>query len=119
MRGEEHTVTVEPSGIQFTAVTGQTIMAASQDAGYRWPTICGGQGDCQVCHVEVLAHPHHLTAALQAESEAVQVLQGEHGGRGPHVRLACQAGVLGDVVVLKRGVRRSRRPDSNQEVTGG
>ena len=103
------TVTVKPSGVQFTAEPGQTIMAAGQQAGYRWPTICGGNGECLVCHVEVLEHPESLSPPSDAEAKAVAGLSGGHGGRGDHVRLACQAGVHGDVVVLKRGVRGKPR----------
>lgn len=95
------TVTVKPSGIQFSAAPGQTIMAAGQAAGYRWPTICGGNAECLVCHVEVLEHPEHLAPPTAEEAAKVAGL-----GRGPNLRLACQAAVSGDVVVLKRGVRK-------------
>ena len=99
------TVTVRPSGMQFPAADGQTIMAAGIAAGYRWPTICGGQGDCLVCHVEVLEGSENLQPAAESETTATATLR---GARGEHVRLACQAAVHGDVVVLKRGIRRER-----------
>jgi ferredoxin, 2Fe-2S len=108
------TVTVRPSGIAFTAERGQTIMAAGESAGYRWPTICGGQGDCLVCHVEVLEHYQHLSAPEDAETQAIRGISGDHGGRGERVRLACQAVVNGDVVVLKRGVR-ARKPTHDRK----
>ncbi|MGV0741337.1 2Fe-2S iron-sulfur cluster-binding protein [Mycolicibacterium sp. XJ870] len=108
-------MTVKPSGIEFDAVDGQTLMAAGQAAGYRWPTICGGQGECLVCHVEVLDHPGNLTEPDQAEAEAIRNLSGDHGGRGQHVRLACQAGVRGDIVVLKRGVRARRAGEESAD----
>lgn len=107
-------VTVQPAGLVFEAGDGQTVMAA---AGLRWPTICGGQGDCLVCHIEVLECPEHLGTPDDAESHAVRTLRGDRGGRGEHVRLACQARVHGDVVVLKRGVRR-RRTDGGREESG-
>lgn len=110
------TVTVNPSGITFAAADGQTVMAAAEAAGYRWPTVCGGQGDCLVCHIEVLDCPQHLSAPADAETRSLRDLTGGHGGRGEHVRLACQAAVHGDVVVLKRGVRR-RRTEPEGEVT--
>lgn len=93
-------VTVRPAGIEFTAEPGQTIMAAGEAAGYRWPTICGGVGDCHACHVEVLDSPEHLGPPNACEQKAIETLN-----RGDRVRLACQAAVHGDVVVLKRGVR--------------
>ncbi|MGE2729952.1 2Fe-2S iron-sulfur cluster-binding protein [Mycolicibacterium vaccae] len=112
------TVTVQPSGITFDADDGQTVMAAALAAGLRWPTVCGGQGNCLVCHVEVVEGPERLAPPSDEETRAVRGLLGDRGGRGEHVRLACQAGVHGDVVVLKRGVRR-RRTDGGQEVSGG
>lgn len=98
-------VTVRPAGIRFPADAGQTIMAAAEAAGYRWPTICGGVGNCHVCHVEVLESAEHLGTPNDCEQRAITTLGGERGGRGDRVRLACQAAVHGDVVVLKRGVR--------------
>ncbi|QZA06964.1 (2Fe-2S)-binding protein [Mycolicibacter heraklionensis] len=106
------TVTVQPSGVRFGAADGQTIMAAAEAAGYRWPTICGGNGECLVCHVEVLAHPDRLAPPSETESRAVRGISGDHGGRGDQVRLACQAAVHGDVVVRKRGVRARRQEPS-------
>jgi 2Fe-2S ferredoxin len=103
------TVRVRPSGLEFPAADGQTVMAAATAAGYRWPTVCGGQGDCLVCHIEVVDHPEHLSAPSAEEERAVRDLKGTQGGRGDHVRLACQAVVQGDVVVLKRGVRGVRK----------
>lgn len=110
------TITVKPSGAQFPAAEGQTIMAAGEAAGYRWPTLCGGNGECLVCHVEVLEHPERLAPPSDTETTAVQGLLGDRGGRGQHVRLACQAAVYGDVVVLKRGVRpRKTQPETGDE----
>ncbi|MCM6772556.1 2Fe-2S iron-sulfur cluster-binding protein [Nocardia sp. CDC159] len=99
------TVTVRPKGIRFAAAAGSTVMAAAAAAGYRWPTVCGGVGDCRVCYVEVLEHPERLSEPDAHERAAIAELTGTLGSRGQHVRLACQAVVHGDVVVLKRGVR--------------
>lgn len=101
-------VTVQPADVVFPAQLGDTIMAAAVTAGLRWPTICGGRGECRVCFVEVLEHPDRLEPPDIAESDAVGDLRGDHGGRGAHVRLACRAKVLGDVVVAKRGVRHRK-----------
>ncbi|MBU9763819.1 (2Fe-2S)-binding protein [Mycobacterium sp. TNTM28] len=108
------TVTVRPSGISFEAAQGQTVMAAAQAAGIRWPTVCGGNGDCLVCHVGVLEGPEHLSEPSATETLAVRNLTGDRGGRGEHVRLACQATVRGDVVVEKRGVRKQRTPSEHR-----
>lgn len=103
------TVTVKPSGIRFAAELGQTVMAAGVAAGYRWPTICGGNGECLVCHVEVLERSEHLAPPSADEADKVSGL-----GRGPNIRLACQAAVSGDVVVLKRGVRRAKLAEESE-----
>lgn len=116
------TVVVRPSGVTFEAEKEQTVMAAALAAGLRWPTVCGGNGDCLVCHVDVLEGAQHLADPSAAETQAVRNLAGDRGGRGDHVRLACQARVRGDVVVEKRGVRRRRVPteqQAGQEDSGG
>lgn len=101
-------VTVRPTGIRFSAQPDQTIMAAAEVAGYRWPTICGGVGDCHACHVEVVQSAENLGPPNECEQRAIATLN-----RGAQVRLACQARVRGDVVVQKRGVR-GRKPDEEQ-----
>ncbi|WP_233434611.1 OB-fold domain-containing protein [Nocardia yamanashiensis] len=108
------TVTVRPRGIQFPAAPGQSIMAAATAAGYRWPTICGGLGDCLVCHVEVLEHADHLDEPADNETQAVRELRARSGRP---VRLACQATVRGDVVVHKRGVRGQHTGERGTTVT--
>jgi hypothetical protein len=62
-----YTVCVEPQGIELVARHGETVMAAAERLGWRWPTIC-------------------------------------HGDDSSPVRLACQARILGDATVAKRGV---------------
>ncbi len=38
-----------PDEIVIAAEDGQTIMDAAHDAGYYWPTTCGGEGICTTC----------------------------------------------------------------------
>lgn len=112
------TVTVRPSGITFEAAHGQTVMAAARATDVRWPTVCGGNGDCLVCHIGVLEGSENLSEPSASEAQAVRNLSGDQGGRGEHVRLACQAGVLGDVTVEKRGVRKLRAQPEQQAGQG-
>jgi 2Fe-2S ferredoxin len=109
-------VRVEPSGITFEAAPGQTIMAAAIAAGYRWPTICGGQGTCRTCFVRVRDGADRLTPVERWEREGIDELGAAAGGgdRG-EVRLACQARPTGDVAVHKPGVRPDPR---HQEAAG-
>lgn len=104
-------VTVRPSGVRFPALPGQPMMAAGVAAGLRWPTVCGGKGDCRVCFVEVLEHHERLSAPEPAEAQAIRELAVTLGRRLGPVRLACQAAVHGDVVVHKRGVRPTAEED--------
>jgi hypothetical protein len=55
----------------------------------------------------------HLSPAGPGEAGAIIEITRTHGRRAEPVRLACQARVLGDVVVSKYGVR----PRAEQEPT--
>ena len=105
-------VRVEPGGAAFETAAGETIMAGANRAGYRWPTVCGGQGTCRTCYVRVLEHPENLSTIGPWESEGLAAL-GLTGDGGP-VRLACQARPEGDIVVHKPGVRPPDREDERR-----
>jgi len=97
-------VTIRPKDIVVEAATGTTIMKAAEEAGYYWPTTCGGEGRCTTCACVVVIGMGNLSPMGRAEE---RVLVDE---RGPtvlkqHVRLACQAQLNGDVEVQKTGVR--------------
>jgi len=99
------TVTVQPSGITLVATAGEPVMMAANRAGYAWPTICGGHGECHACFVTVLDGAENLSPVLPYEAEGVAQIASAAQPGGQQVRLACQARVHGDVVVFKRGVR--------------
>lgn len=101
------TVTVQPSGIELEADAGQTVFEAARAAGYRWPTVCEGQGSCHMCFMQVLEGIDNLDAVQSWEAEGLEEL-GNVGTAGERTRLACQARVRGDVTVLKRGVRLAK-----------
>jgi 2Fe-2S ferredoxin len=100
------TVRVEPEGIEFEAADGQTVMDAAHDAGLYWPTTCGGQGICTSCACSVDVGPDNLDPMSRSELRTLSEEMGERTVQVRALRLACQARVLGDVVVTKRGVRR-------------
>lgn len=83
----------------------ETLMRAAQRLGYRWPTLCNGEGSCTICAVEVLENAQALSPARTTEAEALRFCNVTARGDGP-VRLACQARVLGDLVVRKKGVKK-------------
>ena len=98
-------IRVEPSGLELEVDEPVTIMRAAESAGYRWPTVCGGIGDCVTCYVRVLAGSANLSTPARLEVEGLARLAlGDDTDQV--VRLACQARVEGDVTVFKRGVRR-------------
>ena len=96
---------VEPARVELDVLAGESIMTAAVRAGYRWPTVCGGQGTCRTCFFEVVEGGAHLSPVEPLEKEGLDSL-GPVPGDGLERRLACQARVLtGTVTVRKRGVR--------------
>jgi limonene-1,2-epoxide hydrolase/ferredoxin len=105
---------VEPSGAVLHVRHDEALMKAAQRLGYRWPTLCNGEGSCTICAIEVLDNPGGLTPLGAAESAALRFCHVSGRGDGP-VRLACQARVTGDVVVRKKGVKQLHPPDEPSE----
>ncbi len=96
---------MQPSGTSIDVPVGSTVFAAAVDAGYRWPTVCGGQGSCRTCYMQVLEYPESFADPEAWESEGLAQL-GSVGNPGDTFRLACQARVVAEATVFKRGVRR-------------
>ena len=98
-------ITIQPLGVVVEARPQDTVMAAAKAHGYYWPTTCGGQGRCTTCALTVVSSAENLSDMGHSERQAIEAELGPMAlARG--TRLACQARVLGDVVVLKPGVRR-------------
>ncbi|MGH3629739.1 MAG: 2Fe-2S iron-sulfur cluster-binding protein [Sciscionella sp.] len=99
-----------PAGIDIEVADGESLMAAAERQGYRWPTVCGGQGTCQTCFVEVLGGADSCSKIGALEHEGIAALRRPTDGG---IRLACQLRILGNgVTVLKRGVR----PDGDKSL---
>jgi ferredoxin, 2Fe-2S len=96
---------VLPSETLITIENGETLLAAAQRQGYRWPNICGGQGTCRTCFVEVTDGLADCSTIGSLEREGIEALKRPLDGT---TRLACQLQVQsGTVTVTKRGVRRA------------
>jgi ferredoxin, 2Fe-2S len=96
-------VRVEPGDVEFAVAGVEPLLREAEQAGIRWPTVCGGQGTCRTCFLRVRSGGEHLSAIGRWEAEGLRELGLAHdGGR---LRLACQVVVTGDVVVHKVGVR--------------
>ena len=102
-------ITVRPSGIEFQVGAGETVMAAAERHGVRWPTTCHGIAVCRTCLMYVLDDDLTSVAAptaleLQALASAPLPLNGDR----ERWRLACQttirAAIGADVTVRKPGV---------------
>lgn len=98
-------VTIQPLDRVIEARAGATIMEAALDCGLYWPTTCGGRGVCTSCACTVDAGAGNLDAMGRSEFRTLAEELGEAAVRSRGLRLACQARVMGDVTVIKRGVR--------------
>ena len=98
-------VTIRPSGLEFEAAIGDTVMAAAQAHGLYWPTTCGGQGECTTCLSEVQSGLNCLSEMGRSERKTLINDRGEAMLRRP-MRLMCQATIIqdGEVELTKNGV---------------
>lgn len=94
---------MRPAGIELAVEDGETLFGAAVREGYRWPTICGGQGTCRTCFVRIQEGTEHCSPIGPLEEEGIHALRQPLDGS---VRLACQLRVTGPVTVTKSGVRR-------------
>jgi uncharacterized 2Fe-2S/4Fe-4S cluster protein (DUF4445 family) len=88
------TVVFEPDGNKISAQPGLSLLDAAVKAGNRIRSECGGNGKCGKCRV-VVKDQGPLTRLTVHE---IRLLSSPEVGRG--VRLACQAKVMGSVVVF-------------------
>jgi 2Fe-2S ferredoxin len=102
-------VKIFPDDVCAEVRPGTTVLASASSVGVELMQSCGGIGACTSCRVAVLEGAHHLSPIGAAEAEQLR----ESGLLTTH-RLACQAGVFGDVSVERPRWRSS--PDS--PVTG-
>ncbi len=98
-------VRVEPSGVTIAVAKGETLMAAAERQGYRWPTICHGQALCTACAITLHESPDAFEPPGEPELGALELFAGRSFYEGKVVRLACQARPVVDTEVHKRGVR--------------
>jgi ferredoxin, 2Fe-2S len=100
-------VRVEPSDASIEVRKGETLMAAAERQGYRWPTVCHGQALCTACSIVLDDDLEAFEPAGPLELTGLELLRGRSFYEGKVVRLACQAVVVASTVVTKRGVRQA------------
>nr|BFE35899.1 hypothetical protein GCM10010200_081500 [Actinomadura rugatobispora] len=99
------TIHVLPSGVEFRARDGQTVLEAAEEQGVIWPTTCRANAECTRCFFEIVEGRENLSAMERREEEALDAIRWR-GIPRPLERLGCCAEVHGDVVVRRRSVRK-------------
>jgi ferredoxin len=99
------TIHVLPGDLSIEVAEGETLMAAAERAGLRWPTVCGGDGQCQTCFIEARQGDISSPPPGSTEVEGLQTLAERMDFTAGTVRLACQFRPSSDATVWKRGVR--------------
>lgn len=87
-------VSFDPWHIDAEIPEGETMLAAGESVGADIEALCGGNGICGTCAVEVQAGGDHLSPVNDTERDVLSADQLEAG-----YRLACQSEVHGDVSV--------------------
>ncbi len=103
---DDHRVRVEPSGVEFGAGHGESVMDAALRNGVSWPSVCERVGDCRACMMHVRSDQSDNLSIIgpwERSNLDAGCLRSDPGRGEP--RLACQAEVLRDVTVIRRGVR--------------
>ncbi|MDY6791835.1 MAG: ASKHA domain-containing protein [Thermodesulfobacteriota bacterium] len=107
-------VIFEPSGRRGNVSAGKTIIEAAQDLGADIQNVCGSQAQCGKCKVRIIQG----VSANQGNASPTKNLSPIEEGEKSHLnekqladgwRLACQARILGDVVVMVPDESRADR----------
>ena len=86
---------IHPRGKSGTVTRNLTLLDAAKELGFSLNHDCGGNASCTTCRVEVQAGLDHLSEIDFDEQDLLD----REALTEPWHRLACQARVLGDVVV--------------------
>ena len=97
-------IRIEPLGTVIEADDCESVMEAAERNGLFWPVGCAKTGECTNCAMEVVSGIGRLTSMGRYERSNLVRQRGPRAMEDVRLRLACQARVLGDVVVYKRGV---------------
>ena len=87
-------VRFHPSGLRLRVESGSTLLAAARRAGLPLASACGADGLCGRCGLRVLSGAEHLSDRTASEAEVMR-----RNRVAPELRLACRAGVWGDIEV--------------------
>jgi 2Fe-2S ferredoxin len=90
-------VTFLPEGKTAEVERGTSLLDAAEVAGVDLPSNCGGVCACTTCHVWVERGLESLSEVEEREDDKLQ----EAAGLSSHSRLACQARVGGEDVLVR------------------
>ena len=99
-------VTFLPHNITVEAREGDSILNVTLDNAIGLPHNCGGVCACSTCHVVIRQGLQNLSNMEEVESDQLD----EAEGLTLSSRLACQAKILGDVVVEIPSINPTLRP---------
>ena len=83
-------VTFDDEGKSAECPAGKTLLSCAEAMGVRVSHVCGGDGACGTCRIEVVSGWDNLTPPTPDET---------YKELDPPYRLSCQAKLIGDVVV--------------------
>lgn len=98
-------VYVDPAGIEFETLPGETVIEGANRAGYFWPEGCTRNGECTNCWMHVISGLGRVSAIGRYERANLIRQRGLRSVEDPRLRLACQVRIDGDVAVYKLGVQ--------------
>ena len=90
-------VVLQPLGDQVHVATSTTLLDTLLARQCDVAMACGGQGICATCHVHIREGHDSLTPITDRERRTLALMT----GAGANARLACQACVVGDGVVVE------------------
>ncbi|MBN2046259.1 MAG: DUF4445 domain-containing protein [Anaerolineaceae bacterium] len=89
---KQYQVEIQPIGLRIKIEEGKTFLTGAQEAGAGISALCGGEGWCGKCRINILSGD--VSPMTDAEIETLSDDDKESG-----VRLACQACPAGDVKI--------------------
>ncbi|NND00710.1 MAG: DUF4445 domain-containing protein [Gammaproteobacteria bacterium] len=97
-------VVFTPSGLSRVAQPGATLLATAQEAGVAIRSLCGGNGKCRQCWVEIAegSHSKHkVTSSCENVTPPTELEQRMFrlNPKYQRMRLACRTQVIGDLVI--------------------
>lgn len=104
----EYSVTFLPQNVKIIVANGTTLLQAAEKAGVLIDSLCGGDGLCGECQVQV------IKGNARADKNAISFFSKEQIGQG--YVLACRTKVEDDLTVT---VPAKRKPEQEQILTGG